>query len=304
MGKAKRGRQRQHDADDGAPHRGRRSAADRTRELGAFVGRFPQPGPWALGFTFASILSGNGYLAWQIAQGDLRFTGIVLLVLVEAAVLSLLGAIGRSAIPREHRLATGYEHFGVADKAVSWIGLIVGVGGAYALLAFVLGETDTFTRLLRSASAWTDAGLHVVIVITVAMGIAGLAADRAHYRRTGPPYVSSVELESSARRVMFAYGAIVVAIPMMAAFALAAWAIPRLIGDRDTQGWNFIGGVAVIGSFFGAFFALTLAFESGPKGWAAVFLLNKVLVEGLFAVLPVLARRKAMDGKAASGSSA
>jgi len=274
-------------AGDTQPRKGRRA------ELDAYIARFPRPSPAALVLSLASVVIGNGYLLWRVWQGELRMSGIVLLVLAEAVILSIVAAAQRSFVPAAHRMKSDGAHYGLPAKVISWIGFIIGIGGAYAMWAYLLKEWEAVVGYFSSWQPWRESGLHIALAVTLLFAVFGLVADHVHYRRAGPPLVSSVQLESTARRITFAYGAIVIAVPMFGTLAFALWAIPRLIGKRDTKAWNFIGGMAVIAVFFATFFGLARLVDSGVFGWALVYLWGKTLVEGLFVALPVLAKRPA-----------
>lgn len=149
-------------------------------EIAVYIDRFPRPAPGMLALTLAGVLIGNGYLLWLVWHGRTPLTGLVLLVLVEGVLLSLLGAAQRSSVPAGHRMKTGYEHYGLPDKAISWAGFVVGVGGAYVLWAVVLEDTDVLLAFPTSLDPWFAAGLHIAFGITLLSGVAGLVADHLH----------------------------------------------------------------------------------------------------------------------------
>ena len=271
----------------------RPTATSRRDELAAFIARFPQPGRLALAFHLACVVIGNAYLLWLVWQDRLSLTGVVLLVLVEGLLLTMLEVLQRVRLPPAHRLAADYAHYGMPQKFLSGLGLVFGIGGAYALWVVVLDETSVLASFFSSLDAWRAAGLPLALGITMCFAIVGLVADHYHYRRAGPPLVSSVAMEATARRMTFIYGAIVIALPMIALVALITWAVRRYGKRRDDPLWNFIGGIAVLAAFFSGFAILASTAGSGPHGWAAIYLLGKVLVEALFVLMPMLARRAA-----------
>lgn len=289
-------RQRDPDATAGKAATARRARS----ELAAFIERFPDPGPLAIALQLAGLLLGNGYLLWRIWRGELPLTGLVLLVLVEGVALSLLAAAQQARIPAGHRLRTGYEHYGLPDKVVTWTAFVFAIGGAYLLWAFLLGETGTLLGFLTSLAPWRESGLDIAIALTLGFAAANVAADRAHYQRRGAPFISSVEIEATTRRVTFAYGAMVIAVPLIAILALSVRGIAEVVGGREDKRWAVAGMAAFLAVFYGSFHALAAAADSGPRGWATVYLLGKVIIEALFALLPVLAARKARAAAAAA----
>jgi hypothetical protein len=260
-------------------------------EFDAFVARFPRPSRSALVISLGNVVCGNTYLLWCVSKGELRFIGIVLLVLIEGFLLSLIVLAQRAGVPPERRMERAYEHVTLPTKAISWIAFMVAMGGAYLFWAFQLEETTILLGFLTSLDPWRAFGMDVALGVTLLFALFGFLADQTHYRRVGPPLVSSVEIDANARRIVFAYGAIVIAIPLIGTLVAAIWVIKRLIGSRDTQLWNFVGGISVLAVFFITAHAVAGAAASGPLGLAAIYLWGKTLVEGLFLMLPVLAEQ-------------
>lgn len=262
----------------------------------AYIDRFPNPGPVAVAVTLASVLLGNAWLWWLSWSGVLSLSGIVLLILVEALLLSLISSAQRASVPPKHRMKK--ERVKASKMLISWIAAVVGIGGAYVMWALILGETDTAIRLLTSPEAWMQNGLHIALGITLLFTVTGLFADHHHYLRAGPPLVSSVDMEDTARRVTLIYGAVVIAIPMIGLLALAFWGLRRLTSKLEGNLHAAVFGLGLLGAFIGSFFLLARLVDNGPHGWAAVYLLGKAIVEGLFALMPVLARKTRRDRSA------
>ena len=270
-------------------------------ELNAYIERFPDPGPASLAFSMACVALGNLYLLWLVWIGRLSLAGLVLLVLVEGVLLSLVEAAQRWRLPPEHRWSLEHERVGLPQKVISWIAFVFGIGGAYLLWAFLLKQTDALLAFATSVQPWRDAGIDLAVAITMAFAVAAWLADQRHYRQHGPPFVSSVATSAMTRRITFMYGAMLIPLPLFGGLALALQAIKRLAGDRNDKHTNLLGGLAVIGAFFGLFFALAAAVKSGARGWAAVYLLGKFVAECLFAAMPLLARRARSAGAGAQG---
>jgi len=260
-------------------------------ELAAYIERFPDPGAASLAFSVACIALGNAYLFWLVWIQRLSLAGLVLLVLVEGVLLSLMEAVQRWRLPPEHRWSLEHERVGQPGSLVAWIAFVVGIGGAYLLWAMILKQTDALVAFATGLQAWRDAGIDVAAGITLAFAVIAFVADQRHYRTHGPPYVSSLATSAMTRRITFTYGALVIALPLFGSFALVLQAIKRIAGDRDDRRTNALGGLVVIGTFFGLFFGLAAAVKSGARGWAAVYLLGKVVTECLFAAMPLLARK-------------
>jgi hypothetical protein len=265
-------------------------------ELDAYVQRFPVPSRVALGFNLLATLLGNLYLLWLMWHGELSLTRTILLIFAECILLSVLEAMQRSFVPESHRMKYAVETSTVPQKLVSWIGCIVGVGGAYLFWIYKTNEVDTLIAFCTSYKVWRESGLDVALGITLGFAVTGLWADYKHYRVVGPPLMSSVSLEAMARRIVFIYGALVFAIPFVFTLGIAIFGILRIVGERKDKRWHMIGGIAIVGAFFAISAALASAIDSGSHGLTSVYLLGKVLVEVLFVLMPVLAsRHKAAD---------
>ncbi|MBK9658163.1 MAG: hypothetical protein IPO66_23285 [Rhodanobacteraceae bacterium] len=265
----------------------------RSAELRALLRRFPKPGKISLAVNLACILLGNVYLMWLIWHGQLSLTGLVLLVLTEGVLLSILEVWQRSRVPAAHRMKYEFENITLPQALGSLIGFVVGVGGAYFMWIYLMHEVDVLVAFCTTLGAWRSSGLDLALGMTLLFAISGLFADQEHYRRSGPPLVSSVSLEAMSRRITFAYGAVVIAIPVFGLFALATWLIVKAVGKREGDHWNLVGGIAVIAAFFAIFAVVAPVASSGPHGWAGVYLLGKVIVESLFASLTLLGKHVA-----------
>ncbi len=265
-------------------------------ELVAYMARFPNPGPAALALNVAVIVAGNAFLFWQVLHGVLSLVGIVLLVLVDTVLLSVLTVAQRAGVPPSHRMQQEYRHLSLGQQSVRWIVCLVAVGGLYLAWAMMLNQMESLSTFLNSWQAWLDAGLHIALGITLLFAVAGMMVDYGNYRRHGPPFVSSIESESSARRMTVLFGVFVVAIPLAGITFIGRWLLVWLVGQRKINNWHIAGGLALVAAFFGSFFALMETVASGPQGWAAVYLLGKVEVEILFALMPFLAARVAKAG--------
>lgn len=270
-------------------------------DLGAYLHRFPKPGSAALAFSLASIVLGNGYLLWQISQGHLGVSGLILVILIEGVLLSLIEAAQREFVPPEHRLAYDQKPETLPQKVLVWTAFVVAMASAYGLWIHINGDTPSLLAHLTTLDTWHQSGLHVAIGITLLFAVAGLVADHRHYRRAGPPLVSSVAMEAMARRLTFVYGAMVFVIPLVGLLGLTIWGIVRVFRHRSER-WNLLGGLAVIAACFGIFAGLARLSDSGPLGWCFVYLLGKVIVESLFALMPLLAEKRLAARRGSVGS--
>lgn len=260
-------------------------------DLGAYLHRFPKPGGAALAYSVACIALGNAYLLWLVAQGRLGVSGLILLILIEGVLLSLIETAQREFVPPEHRLAYDQQPGTLSEKVLVWTAFVIAMAGAYGLWIHINGDTHSLLAHLTTLEAWQDSGLHVAIGITLLFAVAGLFADHRHYRRAGPPLVSSVSMEATARRMIFIYGAMVFVIPLFGLIGLTIWGMVRLLRPRSGR-WNLVGGAAVLAACVAIFFGLARLSDTGPLGWCFVYLLGKVFVETLFALMPLLAEKR------------
>lgn len=260
-------------------------------DLGAYLHRFPKPGGAALAFSLASIVLGNGYLLWLVSQGHLGVSGLILLILIEGVLLSLIETAQREFVPPAHRMAYDQKPGTLPEKVLVWTAFVIAMAGAYGLWIHLNGDTHNLLAHLTTLEAWQDSGLHVAIGITLLFAVAGLFADHRHYRRAGPPLVSSVAMEAMSRRMIFIYGAMVFVIPLFGLLGLAIWGIVKILRHRSDR-WNLPGGLAILAALGLIFFGLTHLSARGPLGWCFIYLLGKVIVETLFALMPLLSEKR------------
>jgi len=264
--------------------------------IDAYISRFAQPSNGAMALELAGIVCGNTYLLWCVWRGDLPTVGIVLLVVAESVLLALVAAVQLHFIPVAEQAEP--EETELAMRIYWWMGLVVIFGGAYFLWADFLDELDELEAFLSSFAPWRESGLHVALGIGLLFALAGVVADHLHYRRTGPPFISSVQVEATARRMTFGYGIFLMAIPIFGMVMLAIWVVPRLIKNRDSDKWNFIGGLSIIAVFYASCLAVGGLIETGPVGWAGMYLWSKATIECGFVALPFVAARKRAAMKA------
>jgi hypothetical protein len=244
-----------------------------------------------LAYSVACVVLGNAYLLWLVAQGRLGVSGLILLILIEGVLLSLIETAQREFVPPAHRLAYDQQPGTLSEKVLVWTAFVIAMAGAYGLWIHINGDTHSLLALLTTLEAWQDSGLHVAIGITLLFAVAGLFADHRHYRRAGPPLVSSVAMEAMARRMIFIYGAMVFVIPLVGLLGLAIWGIVKILRHRSDR-WNLPGGLAILTTLGLIFFGLTHLSATGPLSWCFVYLLGKVFVETLFALMPLLAEKR------------
>lgn len=260
-------------------------------DLGAYLHRFPKPGGASLAFSLASIVLGNGYLLWLISQERLGVSALILMILIEGVLLSLIETAQREFVPPDHRLAYDQKPGTLPQKVLVWTAFVVAMVGAYGLWIHINGDTPSLLAHLTTLEAWQQSGLHVAIGITLLFAVAGLVADHRHYRRAGPPLVSSVSMEAMSRRLTFVYGALGFALPLFGLVALAFWGIVSVF-RRLSERWNLVGGLSLFAAFGLIFVGLTRIGGLDPVGWCFVYLLGKVMVETLFALMPLLAEKR------------
>ena len=269
------------------------AAAKRSdRAMQAFAARFAGVGRTAMGLHIAGVVLGNAWLFWLFSQQRLTVAALVLLLAAETAALTLLAELQRARVPPAHRTAReGARSLG--ELLGTGVAALIALGGAYGLWIWLAKDVATLRALLESTAAWHDTGLDLALGLSLAFALLAAIADHVHYRRHGPPLVSTLDLEATSRRIVLLYGAIPMALPMVAAVAgmsqLWRWVLARWPFEHG----KLLAGMTTVGTWFAMFWVLVLAIEHGPLGWALVFLLGKMAVEVVFAALPFLVRRVA-----------
>lgn len=273
-----------------------RNADTLTREDALqYLRRFPAQGLAAVAFNLALVLASNAVVLWLLMSGRLRSAHLIALVMTETLLLILIARGTQRLVPRRdwsEQPKPWREARGVLAFALFWIGF------AYSLtLVMVQGWGDALA-LLRSTGAWTKAGLHWPLLMTLATALVHAGGDLAHYRRHGGPFLSSVSHDAMARYLTLLLGAIPFAMPFFAV-ALGGFKGIELLRKRfgESPVTSVVWVLATIAVGFASFGMISRLIASGVNGWGIGYVCAKLIAEVAVACIPLVMAQVAREGR-------
>ncbi|HVF33836.1 MAG TPA: hypothetical protein VND91_00765, partial [Candidatus Saccharimonadia bacterium] len=256
---------------------------------------FPAQGYATVAFNLALVLASNGVVLWLLLSGRLRSAHLIMLVIVETLLLIAIARGAQRLVPRRdlsEQPKPWREVRGVLAFALCWIGF------AYALTLVVVQGWGDFIALLRSRSAWTQAGLHWPLLLTLATALVHAAGDLSHYRRHGGPFLSSVSHDAMARYLTLLLGGIPFAMPFFAV-AIGGFKGIELLQKRfrAAPATSVLWVLATIAIAFASFGMISLLVASGVNGWAIGYVFAKLIAEACVACIPLVMAHVAREGE-------
>ena len=260
----------------------------------AYLKRFPAQGIAGVAVNLLLVLATNAAVFWLLMDGRLRSAHLVALVALEAVLMILVVQVSIARVPDAHLdepRKPWRERAPVLAFAAVWLLCAYGL-----TLVMIDGWRDAF-ELLRSADAWLDAGLHWPLALTLVTAIVHVAQDHAHYRRHGPPFISTVAHDALARWLTLLLGAIPFAMPFFAVVMGGIKGIEYLLKRaKIAPGQSVLGTLAVLGVAGLGFALVSALISNGVAGWAIGYVLAKLIAEAAVACVPLVMAHVAKEG--------
>ncbi|HET9485162.1 MAG TPA: hypothetical protein VFO79_14470 [Xanthomonadales bacterium] len=260
----------------------------------SYLRRFPSQGKAVVAANLALVCSTNGVVFWLLMTDRLRSAHLIVLVVVEALLLVAIARASAARVPRRdwsEQPRPWRERAPVLAFALAWLGFAYGL-----TLLYVQGYADLFA-LLRSPAAWTAAGLHWPLLLTLATALVHASGDVAHYRRHGGPFLSSVSHDAMARWLTLLLGGIPFAMPFFAVaiggFKGVEWLLERA---RVKPHESVLGAIAMLGVAWGSFALIGVLVSGGVAGWAIGYVFAKLIAELAVACVPLVMAHVARHG--------
>lgn len=257
----------------------------------AWLRHFPFPGWPALGLHALAVLAGNGVVLWLLQSGRLPGAGLILLVVLEFILLLVLSRLLAWPVPR----AQWFEPPQPWRKVLPLFAfLAVWAGGAYSItLVMIVGWAD-FLAYFRDPAAWHRTGLAWALGITALLAVVGGIGDLLRWRRLGPPYLSSLSMDTLARLLTLVFGAIPFAVPFFVVGLGGVKGVEYLAKRaRVAPQQSLIVALAALAVAAIAFQVVGWLVASGVTGWALGYVLAKCLSELLVVAVPLVMREAA-----------
>lgn len=264
--------------------------------------RYPLASPWALVSPTLAALVSNAMIARFLMSGRMTPFELVVLVALEAVLLTAIAwlqglgmpreAIQKNPMPARERLATlGFGLF--------WL------GGVYTLVFLAMAPSrDEILRAAHDPLAFLDrSNLKWPLLITLAGAALDSLQDAAHFRRHGGTFLSTPGFHGAARWLTLFLGGIPFFVPLVALvfgiaqvgkLAVAAWK-KRFGTSHDrvqtvailmipVAGWLVLNGIGWIDAW--------LEPQVRGVGWWAVCYASAKFVAELFVIcIPLIASK-------------
>ena len=260
----------------------------------ALLARYPLGSPLELARQLAVVGIGNAVVVRMVVTGQLAPWELVLLVGLEAFLLTAVAwaqarMVPRSAlmdepVPLAQRLGTlGFGLFWLAAVYTIILGVYLREGRE--LLDALAAPWET---LRRSAVRWP-------LAISVVAAAADAVADWRHWRARGGYFLSTPGFNAGARWLTLFFGGIPFFVPMAALAWTVVTFVQRLVRDPRSP----LTLVVIPLLALAVFGPLAWMLRAGVLAWAVGYTSAKLVSEGFILCLPLIARR-ARDEEAAA----
>ncbi len=285
----------------------------------ALLARHPLGAPLDLVSQAIVVLSANAFVFHLLWTKQMHPFELVLLVGLEAVLLSLVAWVQMRFVPRSAWMSKPRPlraRLAVALFGLIWLGMVYGI-----FLGAFLGSGAQLVAAARAP--WVTmqrSGLVWPLAIAVLGALVDSVRDYMHWRSRGGAFVSTPGFYAGARWLTLFLGGIPFFIPLVVLFfgtvALiqrASATLARRFADGDSASpaaasagarpapalpqWLQVvfGGVLLL-AFAAIFNGIGWALESGVAGWAIGYCSAKLVSEAFITFLPLIASRARAAG--------
>ncbi len=266
-------------------------------EWDAIIGRYPPGGRAALAQQIAFMLGGNAFVVYLLATHKMQPIHLVLLVAIEAVLLSAV-AFGQSRLvplaARGESNQSAGQRIGVLAFGLFWLACVYG----FVFFGFLHAEGAIRGFVDRPLETIRQAGLLWPLGITLAAALRDSTQDAAYFREHGGLFMSTPGLNAIGRWLTLFLGGIPYFIPL----AAVAWGIgkgaERL--SRRTAPTDVRAALIVVPFLcLGVFGVMGSLLAAGLSGWAIGYCAAKFVSELLILCMPVIAVKAKAEETAA-----
>lgn len=270
-------------------------------EWDAILGRYPPGNRLSLVRQIAMMLASNAFTVYLLITHRMQPVHLVLLVAIEAVLLSLVSIGQSSFVPAEAKPKsdqTPIQRIYTLAFGLFWLTVV------YSLVFAGLFHMDLpFGTLIRNPlETLGRAGMYWPLGITLASAIADSWKDAVYFRERGGIFMSTPGLNAIARWLTLFLGGIPYLIPL----AAVAWAISQGVKRLEkrmirqsipTDARLALLVVPLLG--LGVFGVMGSLISAGLSGWAIGYCSAKFASELLILCLPVIAVKAKAEETAA-----
>ena len=266
-------------------------------EWEALTKRYPAGDRQALAVQIALMLASNAFTVYLLMTGKMKPAHLVLLVAIEAILLTLVAVLQSATVPPEARPKseqTPVQRIYTLAFGLFWLTVV------YSLVFAGFFHMDLpFGKLIRNPRETLEqAGMLWPLGITLFAALVDAWKDAAHFREHGGTFLSTPGLNGIARWLTLFLGGIPFLIPL-AAFAWVISQVAQRLSKRYTpprpEALLIVLPILALG-MFGLIGGLLSA---GISGWAIGYCSAKFVSELLILCLPVIAAKAKAEETAA-----
>ncbi len=270
-------------------------------EWDAIIGRYPPGNRIALAQQIAMMLASNAFIVYLLVKHKMEPLHLVLLVAIEAVLLSLVSILQSGFVPSEAKKpseqSVGKRIFALAF-GLFWLAVV------YSLVfEGLLHVRLPFGELLEHPMATIrQAGMFWPLGITLAAAIIDSVKDAVYFRAHGGIFMSTPGLNALARWLTLFLGGIPFLIPLAAMAWLISQGAKRLearVVRRSVPLDVRLALVVVPVLGLGVFGVMSSLISAGLSGWAIGYCAAKFASELLILCIPVIATKAKAEETAA-----
>lgn len=252
----------------------------------ALLARYPQGSPAGLLYQLAVVLAANGMTLRLLVTGRMRPAELVVLVALEAVLLSAIAWLQIQRVPASARLDDEktpiLARLGTLAFGLFWLAVVYG---------FALG--DSFEKLVQddgwpSAAAFLQSGMQWPLALCLLGAFIDAFRDWEHWCDRGGHFISTPGFNAVARWLTLYLGGIPFLVPMAVVAKLIVTLFERPGQRRAGGSPNPLMILLLLGGVFGLMLWLL---NSGISGWAVGFCSAKVVSEVFLICMPLIATK-------------
>ncbi|HNZ95996.1 MAG TPA: hypothetical protein PKM64_02235 [Thermoanaerobaculia bacterium] len=273
----------------------------------ALAARYPAGSRWELVRPATAVVVANFLAGKALLRGELQPVELVLLVALEAVLLSAISWIQYFSVPAAARPDAQQPRMSPLERlralliGLLWLGIVYGVVFVYLLRQ----PPEWHTLAPGPLGFFRTSAIRWPLAATAGGALLDAFADRAFWHRRGGTFVSTPGFTGLARWLTLVLGGVPFFVPM----ALGLGGVLALLqrGERRLRGRDGSAGterapsiqlriallVLVPVGVAGVFRGLRWLTTAGPDGWMIGYLAAKLLAELALLGLPFLARQEA-----------
>jgi hypothetical protein len=277
--------------------------------IDAVLGRMPADRGGFLGIGVIGLLLANGLVVSYLIRGIMTPLELVVLVALEALLLSLIVRLQYLFVPRKARPVAKDDG---GSKLVRLVFVLAWLAITYYLVFWIyFGSGDSVSQAWQNPAALlAQPQILWPLLITLVGAVLDAVQDHVHFRQRGGQFVSLSEFGAMARWLTLILGAIPFLIPLLALAMGIATGVKIWEGRQRSRPLPGLGSVFMVFMVVAAALVVALSatiiglFKMGVAGWAIGYVSAKIASEALVLAIPhILARIKDEPGQPAQPSS-